>query len=276
MTLAFAGIVLLASSLPPVAAGGPSAADLTTLKTTVAVLVGKPEPAPTGQAGVAIPTGTVIVPTTGNAPSPERFMRARKELRSAYRLGDVESTSYDDFTLARDVEQQVASATKAITTKATLLSCDDTTAVYRVRLLEDGKEAASPVVSVKRGQWAIVGGRDGAEAPYFFVLLRPCTLEDMAEESRWRDITRPTLADKVMPSYPEEARKAKTEGVVLLDCLIEKDGNVKDIQVKETPDPLLRDAALTAVRQWRYAPAKDAKGQPLAVRLTVTISFWLN
>jgi TonB family protein len=247
-----------------------------TLKTTVSVLVGQPDLAQPKGPGMTIPTGTVIVPTSGNAPSPERFMRARKELRGAYRLGALDSPSSEDFTLTPDAELLVATVTKTVTTKATLLSFDDTTAVYRVRLLENGKEAAAPTVSVKRGQWAIVGGRDGAEAPYFFVLLRPCTLEEIAEEARWKDVSRPKLVGRVMPEYPEEARKAGTEGVVVLDCLVEKDGAVKDIRVQEGTEPSLNQAAIEAVRQWHYEPAKNSKDQPVAVRMSVTISFWLS
>lgn len=277
MTPALAVIALLATTLPAVwAEAGPPAQDPATLTTTVAVLVGDPDTTKPSSSAVAIPTGTVIVPTTGNVPSPERFMRARRELRNAYRLSKLDAPSYEDVSLAMEKEEVVASVTTTVTTKATLLSFDDTTAVYRVRLLENGKEAAAPVVSVKRGQWAIVGGRDGAAAPYFFVLLRPKTLEDAAEEARWDDITKPKLIDKVMPVYPEEARKARTEGVVVLNCLVDKDGTVKDIKPEGDVDPLLQRAAIDAVRQWRYEPAKGTGGNPVAVYFTVTISFWLN
>jgi TonB family protein len=268
--------LLLSSASPGLAAPAPPTSEPTTLKTTVSVLVGQPDTTPEAQKGMAIPTGTVIVPAAGNAPSAERYMRARKELRAAYRLGGVEQTAYDDFTLVRDAEQTVAAATKSIAVKATLLSFDDETAVYRVRLLEATKEAAAPVVSVKRGQWAIVGGRDGSEAPYFFVLIRPTTVEEIAEEKRWEGMTRPKLLDKVMPNYPEAARKASTEGAVALDCLVDTDGSVKDLKVKEGGDASLNEAAMTAVRQWRYEPAKDTHGKPVTVHITVTISFWLS
>ena len=167
-------------------------------------------------------------------------------------------------------------ATSAIAAKVTLLSFDDTSAVFRVRLVEHGKEAAAPVVRVARGQWAIVGGRDGEEAPYFFVMLRPITLAELGEESRWSDITKPKPIERVSPTYPEEARKARTEGVVVLDCRVDTQGRVHDLKVRDAADPLLVEAAKQAVSQWRFEPARNPKGQPVEVFFSVTISFWLN
>jgi TonB family protein len=270
LTVALA-VAMSVSLMPPVLA-----ADQITLKTTVAVLVGQPDSSGVAPAPALIPTGTVIVPSSGGAPAAERFMRARRELRDAYRLRSIDQKSYEEISLLKDTEQTAAKATTAIAAKVTLLSFDDTSAVYRVRLEEGGKEAAAPVVRVARGQFAIVGGRDGEEAPYFFVLLRPVTLEELAEESRWIEITKPKPIDQVSPTYPEAARKAGTEGVVVLDCRVDTQGRVHDLKVRDTADPLLVEAATQAVSQWRFEPARNAKGQPVEVESSVTISFWLN
>jgi TonB family protein len=259
------------SFMPPVLA-----ADQITLKTTVAVFVGQPDSSSAAPAPAVIPTGTIIIPSSGGAPAAERYMRARRELRDAYRLRSIDQKSYDEVSLLRDAEQTAAMATSAIAAKVTLLSFDDTSAVYRVRLEEHGKEAAAPVVRVARGQWAIVGGRDGEEAPYFFVLLRPVTLEELAEESRWSGITKPKPVEQARPSYPEEARKARTEGVVVLDCRVDTQGRVHDLKARGTSDPLLVEAATRAVSQWKFEPARNTKGQAVEVIFTVTVSFWLN
>ncbi|MCU0293676.1 MAG: energy transducer TonB [Thermoanaerobaculaceae bacterium] len=270
LTIALA-VATSVSFMPPVLV-----ADQITLKTAVAVLVGQPDSKGGTPVPAMIPTGTVIIPSSGGAPAAERYMRARRELRDAYRLHPIDQKSFDDISLVRDTEQTAAMATSTIAAKVTLLSFDDTSAVYRVRLEEHGKEAAAPVVRVARGQWAIVGGRDGEEAPYFFVMLRPVTLAELNEESRWRDLTKPRVIDRVSPTYPEEARKARTEGVIVLDCRIDTQGRVLDPKASGTADPLLVEAARQAVSQWRYEPARNAKGEPVEVTWTVTISFWLN
>ncbi|HNX51774.1 MAG TPA: energy transducer TonB [Thermoanaerobaculaceae bacterium] len=274
MNSLLAVVLVLATSatfLPPVLA-----ADEMTLKTTVAVLVGQPAVAGATPAVVAMPIGTVIVPSSGGAPAAERYMRARRELREAYRLGPIEQKSYNETSLLKDTEQTAAMATTAIAAKVTLLSFDDTSAMYRLRLEERGKEIAAPVVRVARGQWAIVGGRDGEEAPYFFVMLRPVTLAELAEESRWIGVTRPRPVDQVPPQYPEAARKARIEGVVVLDCRLDVQGRLHDLKVRDTVDPTLAEAAKQAVGQWRYEPARNAKGQPVEVAFSVTIAFWLT
>ena len=270
LTVALA-VATFVSFMPPVLA-----ADQITLKTSVAVLVGHPDSTGATPVPAMIPTGTVIIPSSGGAPAAERFMRARRELRDAYRLHPIDQKSFNEISLVKDSEQTAAMATTAIAAKVTLLSLDDTSAVYRVRLEEHGKEAAAPVVRVARGQWAIVGGRDGEEAPYFFVMLRPVTLAELAEESRWDGITKPRLIERVRPKYPEEARKARTEGVIVLDCRVDTQGRVHDVKARGTADPLLVEAATQAVSQWTYEPARNAKGQPMEVVYAVTISFWLN
>ena len=246
------------------------------LKTTVAVLVGKPNTTRSPTPGVTIPTGTVIVSSLGNVPPPERFLRTKQNLSSAYRLDKLETPIWDDVTLTLNVEQDLAPVTKVVTLKATLLSYDETSVVYRVRLLENGKEVAAPQAVVKRGEWFVTGGRDGEEAPYFFVLLRAATEDDAKEEARWRDMTRPKLVDKAMPVYPEEARKARIEGVVLLDCLIDTEGVVREAKPRVGADPQLAQAAVDAVRKWRYEPARGKDGKPVTVSYTVTVSFMLN
>jgi TonB family protein len=259
----------------PALASGPQA-PATTLNTTVCVLVGTPDAPQAGKPEPVLPIGTVVAASSGSFPSAERYMRLRRELTQAYRLAELEQTQYDDLTLAPAKAVKIASPAPSVEATATLLSFDDVTAVYRVTLAESGQEAANPVVSVKRGEWAIVGGRDGKEAPYFFVMLRPQTVKELAEEARWQGMTKPKLVDKVMPTYPEEARKAGLDGVVLLDCHIAADGTVGEIRTVEGREPLLVEAARAAVSKWRYEPARNASGQKVEVWLTVTVAFWLH
>jgi len=78
----------------------------------------------------------------------------------------------------------------------------------------------------------------------------------------------------VAPKYPKEARKEHVEGVVRLHVIIGKDGSPHDIKLI-SGDSLLVDAAIEAVRQWRYAPA-TLNGNPVEIDFTIDVMFQLN
>jgi TonB family protein len=82
------------------------------------------------------------------------------------------------------------------------------------------------------------------------------------------------LIHKVVPKYPKEARRKHVEGVVRLHLILGKDGVPRDIKMV-SGDPLLIDAAIKAVRQWRYAPT-TLNGQPVEVDTTIDVIFQLN
>jgi protein TonB len=84
----------------------------------------------------------------------------------------------------------------------------------------------------------------------------------------------PELITKVVPEYPEVARKAGIQGTVILSCLIDVSGNVQDIKVVQSI-PILNDSAVAGVRQWKYRPAKR-KGHPAAVHTTIHVTYDLG
>ncbi len=79
---------------------------------------------------------------------------------------------------------------------------------------------------------------------------------------------------KVMPKYPEAAKKAKIQGAVVLNALISKDGNVENLQAVSGPEEL-RASAIEAVRQWTYKPFL-LNGNPVEVNTTVTVTYSLQ
>jgi protein TonB len=89
------------------------------------------------------------------------------------------------------------------------------------------------------------------------------------------DVKAPQLTNRVEPSYPEAARKARMEGVVILEAIITASGNVEDVKVLKSVNPLLDSAASRAVQQWRYRPA-TLNGRAVRVYLTVTVTFNLH
>lgn len=79
------------------------------------------------------------------------------------------------------------------------------------------------------------------------------------------------LINKVEPLYPPLARSARIQGQVVLTAIISKDGTIEDLRVL-SGHPLLIQAALDAVRQWRYKPYL-LNGEPVEVETTVTVNF---
>ena len=84
----------------------------------------------------------------------------------------------------------------------------------------------------------------------------------------------PKIIKKVDPVYPEEARKAGIEGVVILQARTDIYGRVKDVMVVRSV-PALNQAAIDAVKQWVYEPLL-IDGQPKEAVFTTTIAFKLN
>jgi periplasmic protein TonB len=83
----------------------------------------------------------------------------------------------------------------------------------------------------------------------------------------------PVKLHHVVPVYPELAKQARVEGIVVIECRIDTRGRVTEARVL-SGHPLLDDAALDAVRQWQYRPTL-LNGQPISVIMTVTVRFAL-
>ena len=81
------------------------------------------------------------------------------------------------------------------------------------------------------------------------------------------------LIHDVTPQYPPEAGRKRIEGTVVLMAVIGKDGTVHDVRV-ESGLPLLAQAAIDAVKQWRYKPYLF-NGEPVEVDSHITINFTL-
>ncbi len=82
------------------------------------------------------------------------------------------------------------------------------------------------------------------------------------------------LINRVQPTYPPLARQARIQGTVRLHAIIAKDGTVQQLEVL-SGHPLLVQAALDPVRQWRYQPTL-VNGGPVEVVTTFGVIFSLN
>jgi protein TonB len=87
-------------------------------------------------------------------------------------------------------------------------------------------------------------------------------------------VTPPVKIRDVSPIYPEAARLARVEGYVIIEAVIGVGGDVQETKVLR-PHPLLTEAAVAAVRQWKYTPTLLG-GRPVPVIMTVTVNFTLR
>lgn len=82
------------------------------------------------------------------------------------------------------------------------------------------------------------------------------------------------IIHRVLPAYPPLARAARIAGAVRLEGVISREGGVQQLRVI-SGHPLLVQAALEAVRQWRYRPTL-LNGEPVAVIAPIEVNFLLS
>jgi protein TonB len=78
----------------------------------------------------------------------------------------------------------------------------------------------------------------------------------------------------VRPQYPEIARAARVEGTIIMEAVLDPSGRVTQIRILRSV-PMLDQAAVDAVRQWRYTPSLYG-GHPVFVLMTITVRFTLQ
>src|SRR4051812_10913852 len=88
------------------------------------------------------------------------------------------------------------------------------------------------------------------------------------------NVRQPTKVADVKPAYPDDARAAGVQGVVIIEALIDDAGSVANARVLRSV-PALDQAALGAVSRWRFTPT-DVNGRPAGVIMTVTVNFTLQ
>lgn len=123
--------------------------------------------------------------------------------------------------------------------------------------------------AIENGTGTIEGALPGATEP-----PPPPAPQPTAPVHLHQGIQAPRKVVNVDPIYPDLARIAHQEGVVILETIIDARGTVQTVRVLRG-FPLLDQAAIDAVRQWRFTPAL-LNGQPVPVVMTVTVNFKLS
>ncbi|HEX4959534.1 MAG TPA: TonB family protein [Thermoanaerobaculia bacterium] len=86
------------------------------------------------------------------------------------------------------------------------------------------------------------------------------------------EVTRPEILFQQRPVYTEQARMAKTTGIVILEAIIDKEGCVRSMRPLQELGNGLTEAAMTAVQQWVFKPA-TLQGEPVRVFYVLTVNF---
>ena len=90
-------------------------------------------------------------------------------------------------------------------------------------------------------------------------------------------VNNPRVLREVRPQYTSDAMRAKVQGTVLLECVVQADGSVGSVNVIRSLDPHfgLDEEAIKAAKQWRFAPGTRL-GQPVPVLVTIELTFTLR
>jgi len=124
---------------------------------------------------------------------------------------------------------------------------ESNTETLNAGLSVDNKQPAAPVVALKQPAAPVVALPVGG------------------------DVKQAKLISSIPPVYPALARNQHVSGDVRIDALIDANGRVTTMKVVSGPT-LLHQAAMDALRQWKYQPA-SLDGKPVPMHLTVTIQF---
>jgi TonB family protein len=89
------------------------------------------------------------------------------------------------------------------------------------------------------------------------------------------DVKAPIVISKIEPMYSEEARRARISGIVILETLIDKTGTVREVNVLKPLPFGLDQAAVDAVKQWKFNPALK-NGEPVDVVFNLTVNFKID
>ncbi len=89
------------------------------------------------------------------------------------------------------------------------------------------------------------------------------------------DVKPPVVLRRVSPPYPEVARRMRLNGFVILECIIDQTGHIRDAHVVRSSFAAFEQPALDAVYQWQFAPG-TLGGRPVDVQFDLKVTFQVN
>jgi protein TonB len=90
-------------------------------------------------------------------------------------------------------------------------------------------------------------------------------------------VTLPIEIRKGTPQYTAEAMRARAQGSIMVECVVQTNGTCTNIRVKHSFNPAfgLDQEAIRAAGQWRFRPGMR-RGEPVPVLVTMEIAFALR
>lgn len=88
------------------------------------------------------------------------------------------------------------------------------------------------------------------------------------------DVSAPHILKSVEPVYPDEARRARAEGTVVLSVVVDASGHATEIKIIRPLGLGLDEKAVEAVKKWKFQPAMR-NGEPVPVQVTIEVNFRL-
>ena len=86
------------------------------------------------------------------------------------------------------------------------------------------------------------------------------------------DVKAPKVIHRVDPQYPELGRRMRLNGFVILECIIDDTGHIRDAHILRSSHAVFEQPALDAIRQWQFAPG-TMNGVPVNVQFDLTVTF---
>ena len=252
------------------------------LDTRVTMVVGFPGSGENSPSVTVVPGTVIPVSKTHrrqvnideeSAEQAKELQELADKLQRGVGLGSVEVAYSEVYRLEKDTPWTVTGprASSSIEGELTLFDFNSDLAVFRVVFRQGEKVLADSKVAVERGGRAVVGGLDGEDAPYFFLVLQPAAKALFVKG----DVQHPRKIKAEPPLYTEVARKERLQGIVVLQALINEEGVVEDVEVIKGLPLGLTETAMDSLRQWTFEPA-TLDGKPVAVYYNLTFNFRLQ
>jgi TonB family protein len=233
-------------------------------------------PARIVQLGIGLAIAIAAVAFAVLTPSPNLTAAEAKTARALGEAVDFEVSAYQGPNMSTKVHIKssvftgVVNFTSAPDLRTLTTTAGTRTYKWTIQLNSDG--SGSTNMDVTEGESLVTTSVKTFAAPTFTTV--PPAPPRPGVQRLDPTMKAPKVISGVEPIYPGEEKKNGISGVVILELTIKEDGSVSDVRVIKPVSVGLDQAAVDAVRQWRFQPAtKD--GKPVEVLFNITINFKL-
>lgn len=119
--------------------------------------------------------------------------------------------------------------------------------------------------------WGVAGSPGDIDAPPFGAATQP--VETKIYEAH--EVKAPVGVYRPHPPYPNVLLRTKMKATVVVRCVIDRNGNVRDAQILVPALPPFNESVLRTVQTWRFTPG-SLNGQAVDTYLNLTVNFAVN